>query len=152
VKIVLVNPQIPQNTGNIARLSAASSCELHLIKPLGFELSDKYLKRAGLDYWKYVDWTVHESWEDYLNSDAGQEGKLWFFSTKAESSYLSVQYMENDSFVFGCETAGLAESFHQDYGDQRLSIKIDQPGVRSLNLANSVAIVVYEARRQLGTS
>ena len=152
MKIVLVNPQIPQNTGNIARLSAATGSELHLIKPLGFELTDKYLKRAGLDYWKYVDWTVHENWEEYTSSAAGSEGSLWFYSTKAERSYLSVNYSAHDSLVFGCETAGLAESFHQDYSKQRLGIKIDQPGVRSLNLANSVAVAVYEARRQLQTS
>ena len=149
MNIVLVNPEIPQNSGNIARLCAATGNSLHFIEPLGFELSDKYLKRAGLDYWQYVDFTVHPSWNDFLVSQTSKpKGQLWFFSTKASQSYYKAKFSINDSLIFGSESAGLPEAIHETYADQRLKIKIDQPGVRSLNLANAVAISVYEARRQ----
>ncbi len=149
MNIVLVHPEIPQNSGNIARLCAATENSLHFVEPLGFELSDKYLKRAGLDYWQFVDFSVHASWNDYLEHlETKPEGQLWFFTTKACNSYYQVQFSKNDSLIFGSESAGLPEELHREYAEQRLKIKIDQPGVRSLNLANAVAISVYEARRQ----
>lgn len=148
LKIVLVSPLIPQNTGSIARLTAATNCQLHLIEPLGFELSDRYLKRAGLDYWPYVNLTVHTNWNDFLVAEPKANEHSWFFTTKSRYCYLNVQYTENDYLVFGSETKGLPETLHQRYENRRLLIPIDNPKVRSINLANAVSIALYEARRQ----
>lgn len=145
--IVLVSPEIPQNTGNIARLSAALKTDLHLIEPLGFELSDKYLKRAGLDYWPEVRLHVHANWEEFL--EKREKGELYFFSTKARQKFTTTSYTSSDFLVFGSETAGLADTYHQRYKENFLSIPMDNPKVRSLNLANSVAIAIFEAKRQL---
>lgn len=145
INIVLVNPQIPQNTGNIARLSAATDSKLHLIKPLGFELSDKYLKRAGLDYWEHVDWTVYENWQDFLDKNVSANEKSYFFTTKTEKKYSDINKNNIDEIylVFGSETKGLDSSFLEDYKEKLLTIPINKNKVRSLNLANSVAIAVY---------
>jgi tRNA (cytidine/uridine-2'-O-)-methyltransferase len=148
LNVVLVHPVIPQNTGTIARLTAATSCHLHLIEPLGFELSDKYLKRAGLDYWSEVKLTVHPSWEAFLS--ATNPERIWCFSTRSEKSYTEVEYLDGDYLVFGNEPSGLPEEIHNRYPDSRLVVPQDNPRIRSLNLSNCVAIVVYEARRQLG--
>lgn len=148
-EIVLVHPQIPQNAGNIARLSAATNSKLHFIKPLGFEISDKYLKRAGLDYWPEVRLTLHSSWKDFLDSRSDSVGKLWFFTTKASEIYTEASYQTNDFLIFGCETKGLPSQIHTQYPEQRLLIPLDNTNVRSLNLANSVAIALYEAKRQI---
>ena len=145
MNIVLVEPEIPQNTGNIARTCAATGSHLHLIKPLGFSLSDKYLKRAGLDYWNLMTYTVYEDFEDFLNRNPG--ANCYFASTKAAHSYSEVQYAPDDYLVFGRETKGLPESLLKaNYGKCiRIPMRAE---ARSLNLSNSVAIVLYEALRQ----
>ncbi len=145
--IVLVNPEIPQNTGNIARTCAATGAMLHLIRPLGFELSDKYLKRAGLDYWHMMTLEVHESWEDFLSKYPG--ARLHYATTKAPRDYCGAQYADGDFLVFGRETRGLDEELlARDY-DRCIRIPM-RSDARSLNLSNSVAIVTYEALRQHG--
>ena len=132
--IVLYEPEIPQNTGNIARTCAATGSVLHLIKPLGFSLEDKYLKRAGLDYWRMMRYEVHENFEELLEKYPG--ARMHFLSTKAPRSYTEAAYGPDDFLVFGRETRGLP----------RIPMV---PGARSLNLSNSVAIVLYEALRTL---
>lgn len=148
--VVLVEPLIPQNTGSIARLTAATRTELHLVEPLGFELSDKYLKRAGLDYWPEVLLTVHRNWETCCSALLQEGRRMWFLSTHAESSYTAVSYAPDDILVFGNEERGLAPEYHERYAAHRLLIPMENPRVRSLNLANAVSIVLFEARRQLG--
>lgn len=145
--IVLVEPEIPQNTGNIVRTCAATGCRLHLVRPLGFEVSDKYLKRAGLDYWHFVDITYYDSVDELFEKNPN--GKFYFFSTKAAKTHSDVQYREGDFLVFGKETKGLPEPLlAAHYND---AVRIPMIGeIRSLNLSNSVAIAVYEAWRQAG--
>ena len=145
--IVLVNPEIPQNTGNIARTCAATGAMLHLIKPLGFELSDKYLKRAGLDYWHMMTLEVHESWEDFLSKYP--DARLHYATTKAPRDYCGAQYMDGDFLVFGRETKGLDEELLSRNYEKCIRIPMCSDA-RSLNLSNSVAIVLYEALRQQG--
>ena len=143
--IVLVEPEIPQNTGNIARTCAATGCRLHLVKPLGFEVSDRYLKRAGLDYWQYVDITYWESLEELKNAYA--DGRFFYFTTKARKCYTDESYRDGDFFVFGKETKGLPEELLKAHPDD--CVRIPMMGqLRSLNLSNSVAIAVYEGLRQ----
>lgn len=146
LNIVLFQPEIPPNTGNIARLCGATASRLHLIGPLGFELSDKTLKRAGMDYWNLVTWKFWPSWDEFLSEE--KPARLFFFSTKSSSSYLAAAYQDNDYLVFGCETKGLPESLLQEYPGRILTIPMPNPAARSLNLASSVAIVAYEALRQ----
>jgi len=143
--IVLYQPEIPQNTGNIARTCAATGSMLHLIKPLGFSLEDKYLKRAGLDYWHMMQYQVHESFEELLSMHPG--ARMHFLSTKAPRSYDEISYGADDFLVFGCETRGLPESLLSRAYDRSVRIPMVE-GARSLNLSNSVAIVLYEALRQ----
>ena len=145
--IVLVEPEIPQNTGNIVRTCAATGCKLHLIRPLGFEVSDKYLKRAGLDYWHFVDISYYDSIGDLFSEYP--RAKYHFFTTKAPRVYAEAEYEEGDFLVFGKETQGLPESLLKErYGE---CVRIPMIGeIRSLNLSNSVAIAVYEAWRQNG--
>ena len=149
LKIVLISPQIPQNTGNIARLTAGTKIELHLIKPLGFELSNKYLKRAGLDYWPEVNCAIHENWNCFLKETKCKTSDAWFFSTRAILPYYGVTYKKDDFLVFGSETKGLSDYYHREYETRKLAIPIDNPKIRSYNLSNSVAIVLFEAKRQL---
>lgn len=145
--IVLVEPEIPQNTGNIVRTCAATGCRLHLVRPLGFEVSDKYLKRAGLDYWHFVDISYYDSIEELLKKYAGS--RFFFFSTKAAKTHSEVAYREGDFLVFGKETKGLPEPLLRAHYDR--CVRIPMIGeIRSLNLSNSVAIAVYEGWRQLG--
>ena len=138
--ICLVHPEIPQNTGAIGRLAAATGSPLHLIKPLGFSLADRYMKRAGLDYWPYLDLHVHESFQDMLASLAGTP-RLAFFSTKGEKIYWDLP--KTDVLIFGRETTGLPQDLRERYADHFYKIPMSHPKVRSLNLANSVSIVVY---------
>ena len=146
--VVLVEPEIPQNAGNIARTCAATGCVLHLIKPLGFEISDKYLKRAGLDYWYLVDITYYDSFSEVWDKFS-KEHNFWFFSTKAENTHSDVEYADGDFLVFGKETKGLPEDLLRAHCDHCVRIPmIDES--RSLNLGNSVCTGVYEALRQLG--
>ncbi len=147
--IVLVEPQIPQNTGSIARTCAATDTPLHLVEPLGFEITEKAVRRAGLDYWPYVKLFRHPSWDDYLAN--ANTGRIWLFSKFGERVYTSADFGPNDSLVFGSETKGLGQDFLSRYpSEQILKIPIVTDYVRSLNLSNAVAIALYEARRQLG--
>ena len=143
--VVLVEPEIPQNTGNIVRTCAATGCKLHLVRPLGFEVSDKYLKRAGLDYWHFVDITYWDSFDDLYKSFEG--ANFYYFTTKARSRHSDAKFKEGDFLVFGKETRGLPEELLVEHPDDCLRIPmIDE--TRSLNLSNSVAIAVYEGLRQ----
>ena len=144
VNIVLVEPEIPQNTGNIARTCAATGGKLHLVKPLGFEISDKYLKRAGLDYWDKLEIEEHENLQEFLNKNKPNEN-MFLVSTKATHCYSDVNYSKyNEIFLlFGKETKGLPEDLLRDNIEKTIRIPMKE-GIRSLNLTNSVSIVVYE--------
>ncbi len=146
--IVLVEPLIPQNTGTIARLTAAVNAKLHLIKPLGFEITDKHLKRAGLDYWPEVNLDIYENWNDFLEKTKFNLEQLWFLSTHAEKTIFEEKYNPESVFVFGNESSGLAKSYHEEYADRRLKIPMFNENIRSLNVANSASIILYEAIRQ----
>ncbi len=147
IHIVLFEPEIPQNTGNVARTCAITGSKLHLIEPLGFSLNDKYLKRAGLDYWELLQKEIHESFDDFLEKYGNES--LFFLTTKTNKNYTKINYPKECFLVFGKETAGLPQVIHEKYIDQRFKIPmIDNPNARSLNLANSVNIVLYEALRQ----
>src|SRR5271166_3280936 len=147
--IVLVRPEIPQNTGSIARVAAAIKARLHLVGPLGFSLEDRYLKRAGLDYWPLVDLCAYEGWDQFTAAHHDPPSSK-FFSTHAAASYLDAQYARGDFLFFGGETSGLGRDFVAERIARAYRIPIFEPGVRSLNLSNAVSIVVYEALRQTG--
>lgn len=148
LNIVLYQPEIPPNTGNIARSCAITGAKLHLIKPLGFSIDDKQVKRAGLDYWHLLDLEVHESLEAFLELYGDRE--LFFSSTKATQYYHEVEYSEDCFIVFGRETSGLPALIHEQYADRRIKIPMLQnEAARSLNLSNSAAIILYEALRQI---
>jgi tRNA (cytidine/uridine-2'-O-)-methyltransferase len=147
-EIVLVEPEIPPNTGNVIRLSANTGCRLHLVKPLGFELTDKQLRRAGLDYHEYAELLVHEDWSALLRSLAGR--RRFAFTTKASRPYAEIAFQPGDVFVFGPETRGLSAALLADFAaEARLRLPM-LPGQRSLNLSNAVAVTVFEAWRQQG--
>lgn len=148
-QVVLVHPEIPPNTGNIARTCAATHTELHLVAPLGFELSDRYLKRAGLDYWPFVNLHYHESLHHFWAMQRDRGGRCLAFSVRGDQCYSHCTYHTTDWLLFGCETQGLpAEVLAQC--DATLYIPIYQTGVRSLNLSVSVAVGLFESYRQLG--
>ena len=145
--IVLLEPEIPQNAGNIARTCAVTNTVLHLIKPLGFSVEDKYLKRAGLDYWKLLDIRYYENFQDFL--DKNPNAKIWMATTKAKHVYSDVTFGENDYLMFGKESAGIPEEILLQYPDTAIRIPMLE-AARSPNLSNSVAIIIYEALRQQG--
>ncbi len=147
LNIVLVEPEIPMNTGNIARTCAATRSRLHLVKPLGFDISDKAGKRAGLDYWHMVDIRVYENLDHFLAENPGAD--MWLATTKAPRDYSQAQFQDECYLVFGKETAGLPLQFREANRDRCVRIPM-RPDARSLNLANSVAVMTYEALRQLG--
>jgi len=145
--IVLYQPEIPQNSGNLIRLCAATGCQLHLVRPLGFELDDRRMKRAGLDYFERTTFQVHDNLEEILRPET--EERFRFFTTKCTQPYTDHRYREGDWLVFGPESRGLPEDLLALYPEQRLTIPM--PGrIRSLNLSNSAAIAVYEGLRQCG--
>ena len=148
LNIVLLEPEIPQNTGNISRTCAATGSSLHMIKPFGFELSDKHLKRAGLDYWQYLDVHYYESWQDFYDKNKGK-GNFYFMSTKGQKVYSEVSFKDGDYLIFGRESHGLPEPLLKENYDKTLRIPM-LGNLRSLNLSNSVALTVYEALRQNG--
>lgn len=150
--VVLVHPEIPPNTGNIGRLCAATLTQLHLIEPLGFSLDDRYLRRAGLDYWPHLRLATHSSWDAFQGSAGGR--RRIYLSARGERSYLTAPLSGDDELdlVFGCETRGLPAEISSADPDQVYRIPIAHPAVRSLNLANAVAIVLYEALRQRGVT
>ena len=149
VHIVLVEPEIPQNCGNIARTCAATGCDLHLIRPLGFDISDRAVKRAGLDYWHLVSVYDYENLEDFFRRRPEAAEDLWLATTKAPRSYDKARYRPGCYLFFGKETAGLPEWFRLAHADRCVRIPM-RPDARSLNLANSVAVIAYEALRQTG--
>ena len=145
LNIVLVEPQIPQNTGNISRTCAVTGARLHLIKPFGFEISDKHLKRAGLDYWDKLDITYYENLSDFFEKN--KSGNFFYFTTKGRYVHSDVEYPDNSYLVFGREDAGLPEELLYKNPDTCVRIPM-RNDLRSLNLSNSVAIAVYEVLRQ----
>ena len=146
LNIVLVEPEIPQNCGNIARTCAATRSRLHLVKPLGFDISDRAVKRAGLDYWPMVDLHVYENLNDFFRRNHSPD--LWLATTKAPRCYAQVRFQPDCYLFFGKETAGLPAELRLAHPDRCIRIPM-RPDARSLNLANSVAVVAYEALRQL---
>jgi tRNA (cytidine/uridine-2'-O-)-methyltransferase len=146
-RIVQVEPEIPQNTGNIGRTCVGTGSELHLIEPFGFEINDKNLKRAGLDYWQYLKWYKYPHFEAWLET-VERKDRLFFFTTKAEKSYFDVEFQAGDYLVFGRETRGLSPEILSRFPEQL--VKIPQYGpVRSLNVATAAAIALYEGLRQI---
>jgi tRNA (cytidine/uridine-2'-O-)-methyltransferase len=142
--VVLVEPEIPQNTGNIARTCAATGAVLHLIEPLGFEISDRYLKRAGLDYWQYLDLHIHPNLEDFFQKN---KGNFYFFTTKGKKCHTEPEYEGEVYLFFGKETAGLPEDLIREHLSHAVRLPmLDR--IRSLNLSNTVAVAVYEVLRQ----
>lgn len=144
--IVLIEPEIPPNTGSIARLCGATNSTLHLVHPLGFSTEDKHLKRAGLDYWRYVTIVHWPSLEDFLKEN--DERNLYFFTTKSKISYTSPQYKAGDYLIFGKETKGLPNYILELYHERCYTLPMTNPHIRSLNLAMTAGIVLYEAIRQ----
>ena len=143
--IALICPEIPQNTGNIGRLCVNCGAVLHLVKPLGFSLDEKYIRRAGMDYWSRLDLIVHDSLEEYLESE--QAAPKYFFSTKAEKTHYECPFEDGAHLVFGSEGAGLPDVIHQQFSDALYTIPMPGGGARSLNLANSAAVALYEGLR-----
>ena len=150
LNVVLVLPEIPQNTGAIGRLCVCLDATLHLVKPLGFQLDEKNLRRAGLDYWQHLDKKIHDSWETFLSSE--QPRRMFFSSTKGAKPYFEFYFKLGDYLVFGSESKGFPDEFYTTYSDQLYSIPMPGKNARSHNLANAVSIVVYEAFRQIQLS
>lgn len=148
-KIVLYSPDIPGNTGAIGRTCIALGAQLILIRPYGFDLDEKSVRRAGLDYWKYVQLTEYDSWGDFINGEKPDPKRLFFFSKKGKKIYYHADFQKGDYLIFGSETSGLPEHIFQSYSEQMLSLPIYSEHVRSLNLANTATAVAYEALRQI---
>ena len=151
MNIVLFQPLIPQNTGTIGRLAVCTDNALHLIKPLGFDLDEKKIKKAGMDYWPHVKLQVHESWDDFISS-IPEDRNLIFCSTKTDKTIYDHEFKENDYLIFGNESHGLPPDFYETYKDSLYTIPMRGTHLRSHNLANAVSIVVYEGIRQLSHS
>ncbi len=145
--VVLIEPEIPNNTGNIGRTCVGNYCELHLVGKLGFEISDKQLRRAGLDYWTHLVWHHHPDWPSWI-SQVPDPSRIFFFSKKAPRSLHQVKFQKGDWLVFGKETKGLSDEVRRDFESRTLKIPCEGP-IRSLNLASAVAIGVYEGLRQI---
>jgi tRNA (cytidine/uridine-2'-O-)-methyltransferase len=150
LRVVLVAPEIPPNTGNVIRLAANTGCELHLVEPLGFSMDDRLLRRAGLDYHETAAVRRHASWDALLDTEQPPRERMFAFTTRAERRFDAVDWRAGDWLVFGSETAGLAADLRERFvADQRLRLPM-RPGQRSLNLSNAVAVAVFEAWRRLG--
>ena len=145
--IVLVRPEIPHNTGAIGSLCVGLGVPLHLIRPLGFHLDDQSVARAGLDYWPFLDLTVHDTWDDYLAAERPE--RLFFLSTHGEKSLYGASFAAGDALVFGCESAGLPKELYERYRESLFRIPMPGEHARSINLANAVSIAAYECYRQL---
>ena len=148
LNIVLFQPEIPQNTGNIGRTCVLTNCKLHLIKPLGFSLDEKAVKRCGLDYWPLLDLEIHESYEELR--EKYKENTFYFCTTKATKFYHEAEYKEGDFLVFGRESSGLPDYIRQENKETLIKVPMIDTTERSLNLSNTVAIITYEGLRQLG--
>lgn len=146
--IVLFEPEIPQNTGNIARTCVLTNSKLHLIKPLGFSLDEKHLKRAGLDYWKDLDITVYDSYDELR--EKYKDGTFYFSTTKGKNYYEKVKFKQGDFIVFGRESCGLPDNIRESNAKNCIRVPMIKTSLRSLNLSNTVAIVAYEGLRQIG--
>jgi len=146
LNVVLFQPLIPQNTGTVARLTAATNTFLHSIEPMGFEISDRYLKRAGLDYWPWVKLTIHKSWESFL--EVQKPGAVYLYTKHATKPYWEASYRPGDYLVFGNEEKGVSEELHTLYKDTRYLIPMENPNVRSINVSCAVSAVLFEAVRQ----
>ncbi len=144
--VVLVHPEIPQNTGNIGRLCVSTNTRLHLIEPLGYSLSDKYLKRSGMDYWKFLDVTIYKDWKDF--TEKNPDAEMFFLSTKTTKLFWDCPYPDNCFLVFGNEGSGLPLEFYDIYKDRLYTLPMDGTFHRSLNLANSVAVALFEGLRR----
>jgi tRNA (cytidine/uridine-2'-O-)-methyltransferase len=149
VNLVLVEPEIPPNTGNVARLCAATNTTLHLVEPFGFRLDDRALKRAGMDYWRHVRWHRWVDWRTF-RSHQPAGARFWFIESGGGRHYAEVRYAAGDYLVLGRETAGLPRALLEENADRCLRIPMFHPHARSLNLSNCAALVLYEALRQLG--
>ncbi len=149
LNIVLIHPEIPNNTGNIGRLALGSGCKLHLVKPFGFEIDDTRLKRAGLDYWQHLEVQYYESIDDFFNKNTSK--KMVFLSSHGTKSHYEIPFEEELFLVFGKESKGLPAEITSTYPDQLYTIPMFSEHIRSFNLANAVGIVVYEGIRQLST-
>ena len=145
--IVLLRPEIPHNTGAIGRLCVGLGVPLHLVRPLGFQLDDRSVARAGLDYWPYLDLHIHDTWEDFLKAEAPE--RLFFLSTRGEKSLYDCRFERGDYLVFGNESSGLPKPFYEIYKDDLFKIPMPGEHARSINLANAVSIAAYECYRQL---
>ena len=150
LNIVLFEPEIPNNTGNIGRFSLASGCNLHLVKPFGFELNDTRLKRAGLDYWKHISLKVYDSIDEFYSLNTGK--KMVYFSANGKKSFWSINFEDDLFLIFGRESSGLPESITNENSHYLYKIPLFSEHVRSINLANAVSVVVYEGMRKLGYS
>lgn len=148
LNIVLYQPEIPQNTGNIGRTCVLTNSKLHLIKPLGFEITDKHLKRAGMDYWKALDIAYYESFEEFY--EINNEHKIYLSTTKAQNAYSDVKYEKGDFIMFGRESSGVPQTIRELLISTSIKIPMIDTSDRSLNLSNSAGIIVYEALRQIG--
>jgi tRNA (cytidine/uridine-2'-O-)-methyltransferase len=149
MNVVLVEPEIPPNTGNVARLCAATHARLHLIEPLGFKLDDAQLKRAGMDYWQQVQWRRWKDWRAF-SEQLPETARLWFIESGGKRHYAEARYAPDDYLVFGRETAGLPRALLENHPDQWIRIPMFNKQSRSLNLSNCVALVLYETLRQGG--
>lgn len=147
--IVLFHPEIPHNAGAAGRLALSTGARLHLIKPLGFSLEEKHIRRTGLDYWQHVDLRVWESLEEMME-EAGASGRFWYLTTKTTKRHWDVEFREGDYLVFGPESKGLPESLIRDHRESAITIPMPGEGARSLNLSTAVAVVLYEGLRQIG--
>jgi tRNA (cytidine/uridine-2'-O-)-methyltransferase len=150
IHIVLVKPEIPHNTGAIGRVCVGLDWPLHLIRPLGFRLTEQHLRRAGMDYWEHLRLNVHDSWEAFLESTLPE--RLFFLSTRGEHSLYGCSFQPGDALVFGSESHGLPDEFYNRYRPSLFRIPMPGPNARSINLANAVSIAAYEAYRQLNVS
>lgn len=150
LQLILFNPEIPQNTGNIGRLCAFTNCRLHLIRPLGFDLTDRYLKRSGMDYWQALDYHIHDNWQAFRASPLAP-GRIWMLTTHGGPSIWSADFAEGDGLLFGNEGHGCPDWLHQEIGQEyRLRIPRFNPDpLRSLNLSTAAGIACYEALRQI---
>ena len=149
IHIVLFRPEIPQNTGNIGRLCACTYTRLHLIHPLGFSLSERYIRRSGMDYWRYLDLREYANWEEFWQSQDRPQ-RIWLLTTHADQLYTDVAFKDGDGLLFGSEGAGCADFGHEALKGTRITIPMPNKEARSLNLATSVGIVRYEVLRQCG--
>jgi tRNA (cytidine/uridine-2'-O-)-methyltransferase len=149
IHVVLYQPEIPQNTGNVGRMCALTGSRLHLIHPLGFKITDRNLRRAGMDYWFSLDVHEHADWKAFRAS-AAAPGRLWLLTTRAERSFWDARFQDGDGLVFGNEGSGAPGWLHDELGDWRVTIPHANPELRSLNLSTAAGIAAYEALRQLG--